>query len=137
MLVCQAGKRCRTRHPGKRLPASLFTKPGRKQNNLIIQPLHSLKVQHIYSYKLILNRLYIGFLFFRVLSPNRPVPLSISSDQHSHEGCPSASWLLQLVCVFTLYVSVLRVVGSQEQQDCCTLVVSEGKEEHGQLDFLS
>lgn len=45
----------------RRPPASLFAKPGAKQNNLIIQPLHSLKVQCIYSYKLILNRLY--FLF--------------------------------------------------------------------------
>jgi len=40
-------------------------------------------------------------------------------------------------CYSTRSVSVLGVVGSQEQRDCRTLAVSEGKGEDGQLDFLS
>lgn len=63
----------RERRPGKRLPAAPLPDTGRNQNNLLSQPLHSLKVQHIYSYKLMLNRL--DFLFFCVFFYQQIVPL--------------------------------------------------------------
>lgn len=86
--VFQAGKCCGQRHAGKRLPAALLPKMGRNQNNLIIQPLHSLKVQHIYSYKLMLNRLYFLFFFFSVFFYQQNLTsLSIGSS----EGSPSPS----------------------------------------------
>lgn len=117
--VFQAGKCCGQRHPGKRPPAALLLKMGRNQNNLIIQPLHSLKVQHIYSYKLMLNRLYFLFFFFSVsFYQQNPTSLSIGSG----EGSPSASQLLQLVwvilhsvCLFQGLWDPCGILGARQQ----------------------
>lgn len=85
--MCRAGGDTRE----ETLPASPLAKLGREQNNLITQPLHSLKVHRIYSYKLILNRLY--FFLLKVSSPNCPISLSSAVARVSFCSVALLFWL--------------------------------------------